>query len=105
MRNFVVVLCCFMFLSCQYQSIQAASVRKAEIFKEHGLLTEAKKELIDVLFSDASADEKAQAYYILGGIAFNEKRMSTALNTWNELLEKYPNSSQATFVKGKYSVN
>ena len=46
MRNFIF----FYVVFCQDQSIQVASVRKAEIFKAHGLLNEAKKELIDVLF-------------------------------------------------------
>ena len=57
------------------------------MFKEHGLPAEAKKELIDVLFGDAEANEKAEAYYLLGGISFNEERITTALDTWNSLVE------------------
>lgn len=84
-------------------SAESASVKKAEMLNEHGLQAEAKRELINVLFETADENEKAQAYYLLGNIAFTEKRLSAALNTWNTLVEKHPNSKQAELVKGKIS--
>ena len=81
------LLLCATLLLCTTCSSEVASVRKAEMFKEHGLPAEAKKELIDVLFGDAEANEKAEAYYLLGGISFNEERITTALDTWNSLVE------------------
>lgn len=82
-------------------SAESASVKKAEMLNEHGLQTEAKRELINVLFETTDESEKAQAYYLLGNIALNEKRLSAALNTWNTLIEKHPNSKQTELVKGK----
>ncbi len=73
------------------------------MLNEHGLRAEAKRELVDVLFSAAGGNEKAEAYYLLGSIAFSEKRITTALNTWNSLVEEYPGSKHAALVKDKAS--
>lgn len=78
-----------------------ASVEKAEMFNEHGLNGDAKRELIDVIFSGAEVSVKAEALYFLGSIAFEEKRVSTALGAWKTLVAKYPTSSRAKLVKDK----
>lgn len=77
----------------------AASVEKAGMLIQHGLTQEAKTELIDVIFSNSSDADKAQSYYLLGSIAFDENRVSVALDSWRELVSKYPNSTQAKTVK------
>ncbi len=78
-----------------------ASVDKAELLSEHGLNADAKRELIDVMFSDAGAASKANALYLLGSIAFEERRVAAALESWKELVAKYPASSQAQLVSDK----
>lgn len=78
----------------------AASIEKAIMLNQHGLQKEAKAELIDVIFSKSDND-KAQAYYLLGSIAFEENRVTVALNTWRNLIDKYPKSEQAIIVNGK----
>ena len=93
----------FVLLLCTTLSAEAASVRKAKMLNEHGLRAEAKRELVDVLFSAAGGNEKAEAYYLLGSIAFSEKRITTALNTWNSLVEEYPGSKHAALVNDKAS--
>ena len=98
-----VLVLVFVLLFCTTCSAEVASVRKAEILNEHGLRAEATKELVDVLFGDAGVNEKAEAYYLLGSIAFNEKRITTALDTWTSLVEEYPNSKHAALVKDKIS--
>jgi tetratricopeptide (TPR) repeat protein len=65
------------------------------------LTQEAKFELIDVIFSKSTDSDKAQTYYLLGSIAFDENKVSVALNSWRELVTKYPNSKQAKIVKDR----
>ena len=71
------------------------------MLNEHGLVRESKSELIDVLFSAAPDPEKAKAYYLLGSIAFTENKISTALESWRQLLKKYPTSKEAILVKDR----
>lgn len=78
----------------------AQSVEKAAMLNQHGLTREAKAELIDVIFGKDDPN-KAQAYYLLGGIAFDENKVAVALDSWRTLVEKYPNSTQAKTVKNR----
>ena len=79
----------------------AASVEKAIMLNRHGLTKEAKAELIDIVFSKSDNSSKAQAYYLLGNIAFEENRINVALDSWRNLSKKYPSSEQAKFVKDR----
>ena len=80
--------------------VLAASLEKAILLNEHGLTTDAKRELIDVIFQKGSkTDDIAQAYYLLGNIAFGEDRIKVALNSWEYLVDKYPNSEEAGLVR------
>jgi len=79
----------------------SASVEKAQMMSEHGLKMEAKKELIDVVFSKSNDTNKAKAYYLLGSMAFDENKISVALQSWRDLTSKYPKSKQATLVKDR----
>jgi len=89
-------------LACIVSSIaHAASVDKAALLRRHGLLAQAKTELIDVIFSSGPDSTKAAAYYDLGSIAFEENSVSAALETWTALVSKYPNSDQAKLVKDR----
>jgi tetratricopeptide (TPR) repeat protein len=79
----------------------AASVEKAGMLNQHGLTQEAKTELIDVIFSKSDDTSKAQAYYLLGSIAFDENKVSVALDSWRDLVKNYPNSTPAKTVKDR----
>jgi tetratricopeptide (TPR) repeat protein len=81
----------------------AASIEKADMLNQHGLIREAKSELIDVIFSKTDDSNKAQAYYLLGSIAFDENKISVALDSWRELIRKYPDSTQAKMIKDRIS--
>lgn len=78
-----------------------ASVEKARMLTDHGLNADAKKELIAVVFGDAADENKAEAYYLLGSMAFDENNMSVALDSWDRLVKKHPDSPQAILVKGQ----
>lgn len=82
-------------------SVYGASYEKAVMLKEHGLINESKAELIDVLFSKAPDSEKAKGYYLLGSIAFAERKISVALDSWRELIKKYPNTKEAELVRDR----
>ena len=79
----------------------AGSIDKAIMLDQHRLTSEAKKELIEVIFSRASDEDKAHSYYLLGSIAFQDNEVSVALDTWKILSEKYPRSSYARMVKDR----
>lgn len=78
-----------------------ASLDKAEMFRRHGLVSEAKKELIEVIFSKQNAKNKTEAYYILGTMSFEANNISAALETWTQLVEDFPESDQAKLVKDR----
>ena len=93
----IVSLCICLFVS----SAMGASLEKAKMFRLHGLVLEAKKELIAVIFSTQKNEQKAEAYYILGAMAFGEDKISAALETWTQLVAVFPKSDQAKVVKDK----
>ena len=74
---------------------------KAKLLRLHGLAPEAKKELIDIIYSKQKASAKAEAYYILGSMAFEQNQISAALETWTQLVTDFPNSDQAKLVKDR----
>ena len=101
MWNTVKILVMFFGVSALCGLCEGASIEKAKMLNTHGLRDEAKKELIDVIFGNSGAKDKAEAYFILGNIAFTEKNISAAIETWTTLLEKYPNSNHVYFIKDK----
>lgn len=101
MRNTVKILVMFFGVSVLCGLCEGTSIEKAKMLNTHGLRDEAKKELIDVIFGNSGAEDKAEAYFILGNIAFTEKNISAAIETWTTLLEKYPNSNHVYFIKDK----
>lgn len=74
-------------------------MRSARMFYEHGLNADAKRELIRVIAEPENANLHPEAYYLLGVIAFDERRVATALGTWRELLERYTGSEEAALVE------
>ena len=93
----IISACVFLFVS----SAWGDSVDKAKMLHQHGLVSEAKKELIEVIFSRQNAQTKAEAYYVLGTIAFEGNDISVALETWTQLIKYFPESNQAKLVTEK----
>ncbi|GAB5380495.1 MAG: hypothetical protein Alis3KO_26350 [Aliiglaciecola sp.] len=85
------------------QNVTSASLEKAEMLKQHGLIKESKLELINVIFDSKDNATKSKSYYILGNMAFNENDISNALEAWRTLINKYPNSKEASLVKDRIS--
>ena len=93
----IVALCVLVLTSTAIGS----SLEKAKMLRRHGLIPEAKKELIEVIFSKQNPKDKAEAYYTLGSVAFQEKDISAALETWSQLVADFPESDQAKLVKDR----
>lgn len=68
----------------------AQSIERAQLYNDHALHAEAKRECIQIITSDKPDKEKASAYYLLGLIAFDQNRIGTALETWTDLTDNYP---------------
>ena len=68
------------------------------MLKQHGLVDEAKSLFIEIVHSDADDADKATCLYNLGAIAFNEKRLQVAFDTWKNLVEQYPASDEGKVV-------
>ena len=75
------------------------SVLKAKMLIDHGLSDDAQRELIEVLFSDAEAAEKASALDLLATIAVGQNNFKAALNSWTRLIDEYPTSAEAIKAK------
>ena len=79
----------------------AQSIERAQLYNDHALHAEAKRECIQIITSDKPDKEKASAYYLLGLIAFDQNRIGTALETWTDLTQKYPQSREASEVSDR----
>ena len=75
--------------------IEATSIDRANMLKKHGLLEDAKRQFIDILYGDSNEEDKATALYNLGVMAFNEKDMALATDMWKLLVDQFPNSEEA----------
>ena len=84
--------------------IEGASIEKAKMLNTHGLKDAAKQELIDVIFGTSGTEAKTDAYYYLGNIALTERKITAAISTWRELVEKYPNSKRVVEVQQQIEV-
>ena len=100
MKNIISKYLPCVFVMTMTTSAFAGSLGKADMLNQHGLISEAKLELIEVIFAEDGAT-KPEAYYMLGNIAFEENKISAALETWTKLVSEYPNSPESLLVKGK----
>ena len=76
----------------------SSTVSQALMLKQNGLVEGAKGMFIEIIHSDAEDSSKATSLYHLGLIAFNERQLQAALNTWNSLTNQYPKSAEAKLV-------
>ena len=96
-RRFVLLALAMGLCACN-NSEPADTVPRALLLKQHGLVDEAKGMFIQIAHSDADDSSKATSLYHLGLIAFDERRLQTALDTWNSLTDQYPKSTEAELV-------
>lgn len=79
-----------------------ASLDKAKALRANGLRDEAKRELVEVMFDEAEGPlVKAEALYLLGEIAVDQKAIAAARENWETLIKTYPESSFASAARSK----
>lgn len=76
-------------------------LKKALMFKRHGLNADAKRIIIELIYERGALKEKATALHLLGMIEFEENNIGVALTTWKELIAEYPESPEAILIKDK----
>jgi len=70
-----------------------------ETYYEHGLIEDAKRAYIGVIFDRSAKDaEKASALSALGDIAFDQNKIGLSISTWRELIDRFPQSEEAKLV-------
>ncbi len=86
-------------LSWSIPSYSEPSVSRGLMLKMHGLEVDAKRAFIDLLYNDeAHEEDKADALYQLGLIAFNNKDIGLATETWGLLIDEFPNTEKGRTV-------
>ena len=83
---------------------EAGHVEHAKMLKQHGLIDDAKRFFIEIVHSELATDaDKAASLYNLGVIAFNAKQLQVAFDTWQDLIEQYPESDEGKIVSERIS--
>lgn len=91
LKGLALILLGFAFAS----PIEATSIDRANMLKKNGLLEDARRLFIDILYGDSKEEDKATALYSLGVMAFNEKNLALATDMWELLVDQFPNSEEA----------
>ena len=74
----------------------AEALDKARLLYTHGLVDDARRDLIDIVFAPGGAPAaRASARYLLGEIAFDEGDTALAVETWRALVDEHPGSPEA----------
>ncbi len=76
----------------------------ANDFLRHNFSEKAKEKFLDIYHNPKSSKEdKAEALYLLGQISFEQGNYSVALDDWEILIRKYPDSQQTKEIAQKLS--
>ena len=82
-----------------YSEPSVSRISRGLMLKMHGLEVDAKRAFIDLLYNDeAHEEDKADALYQLGLIAFNNKDIGLATETWSLLIDEFPNTEKGRTV-------
>ena len=86
-------------LSWSIPSYSEPSVSRGLMLKMHGFEADAKRAFIDLIYDDkAHEEDKADALYQLGLIAFNNKDIGLATETWRLLIDEFPDTEKGQTV-------
>ena len=78
---------------------QQPTVTKAEMFFTHGLVDDAKREAIHVLFATDGEAAKAPARMLLARISAAENRLTDAAGLWTSVVQAAPESDDGRLAK------
>ena len=97
--KYLLTISAMLILSWSIPSYSEPSVSRGLMLKMHGLEVDAKRAFIDLLYNDeAHEEDKADALYQLGLIAFNNKDIGLATETWGLLIDEFPNTEKGRTV-------
>ena len=86
------------------RKFKVSALDMANDYYRHNFNETAKEKFLSIYHStDSSDDEKAKALYIIGQIVYEEGDYSLALEDWELLIAKYPESEYAIQVATLYS--
>lgn len=101
---FVVIVCGAFSISASVDQPQEV-LQKARLLHANGMLAEAKKELVALIYQDNTpAEAKAEALLLLGDIALGERNFKGARENWELAIASYPNTPSAMAAKGRLEV-
>ena len=83
---------------------EAGNIDHAKMLNQHGSVDDAKRLFIEIIQSDAADADKAASLYNLGVIAFNEQQLQVAFDTWQNLVEQYPESDEGKIISERYGI-
>lgn len=97
--KYLLIPAAILILAWSIPSYSEPSVSRGLMLKMHGLEVDAKRAFIDLLYNDmAHEEDKADALYQLGLIAFNNKDIGLATETWGLLIDEFPNTEKSRTV-------
>ena len=83
-------------------NVEAASLEKARSLRQSGLQAEARKELAEIVSSEAVARaDRAEALLLLGEMDVDEKGFDAARQHWQTVVASYPETKAASSAKNK----
>ena len=86
------------------RKFKVSALDMANDYYRHNFNETAKEKFLSIYHSaDSSDDEKAEALYIIGQIVYEEGNYSLALEDWELLIAKFPESKYAKQVATLYS--
>src|SRR5436190_11786136 len=81
-------------------NVEAASLEKARSLRQSGLQAEARKELAEIVSSEAVARaDRAEALLLLGEMDVDEKGFDAARQHWQTVVASYPETKAASSAK------
>ena len=83
---------------------EAGNIDHAKMLNQYGSVGDAKRLFIEIIQSDAADADKAASLYNLGVIAFNEQQLQVAFDTWQNLVEQYPESDEGKIISERYGI-
>lgn len=106
-RKMAVMLCSVAIIHCAEAPVEGqgndveSELNRAAMLVQHGLVQDGKRAYVDLLFGDSADSTKAVCLYKLGLVALAENKLDVALNTWQLLVDEFPDSREGMEVAGK----
>ena len=86
------------------EAAKLSAIEIANDFYRHNFTDKAKEKFLDIYHNPLSSDkEKAQALYLVGQITFEEGNYTVAIDDWQILISKFPDSKETKEISKRIS--